>query len=121
MTDATREALVKISQALHEAGWDAQDTLHEPSITPENLTRIRHAYETLLRQDHIDILEATLGEKMTVDEAGEKLGLDSEKASILLQEALQRLSDFVETYEPLTLPGNTAGKHAETNQPRMHP
>jgi hypothetical protein len=97
MTNATREALEKISQTLHEAGWDAPTASRNQVVTPARLARIRHAYETLLRNDHFGILEAMLVKGLNVDEAGARMGLSAEDASSLFAEALQRLTDFVET------------------------
>ena len=104
MTNATRQALEKIKQTLHEAGWDAQP---QSGINPlrQHVWRIRHAYETLLRKDHFGILEATLVEGMDINNAGARMGLSSEEAGSLLAEALRRLGDFVETCdEQETLP-----------------
>jgi hypothetical protein len=97
MTTATREALEKVSEILHEAGWDAPSTNRDQSITPERLAHIRHVYETLLRHDHVAILEATLGRGLDIGRAGAGMGLPAEDANLLLAEALQRLTDFVET------------------------
>lgn len=97
MTKATREALEKISQTLHEAGWDAPIASGDQAVTAARLARIRHAYETLLRNDHFGILEATLAKGLDIEEAGARMGLSAEDASLLLAEALRRLSDFVET------------------------
>jgi hypothetical protein len=96
MIDATREALTKVGQILHEAGWD--QPLTQP-IPPADLARIRHAYETLLRQDHSEILTAVLRNGLTVEKAGENVGLSADDATRLFNEALRRLSDFVDQYD----------------------
>ena len=111
MTKATKEALVKIDQILHETGWDnllsdqergelvAPQLLQEnrSAITPSKLAQIRHAYESLLREDHFEILTLILKERLSLETAAERLGMSAEKSSQLFQEALQRLGDFVET------------------------
>lgn len=99
MTEATREALEKISQTLHEAGWDDPIPSRNDIVTPVSLTRIRHAYETLLRNDHFEILEATLVKGLDIEAAGAKMGLSSDDAGLLLAEALKRLTEFVESYD----------------------
>jgi len=63
------------------------------------LARIRHAYETLLREDHSEILTAVLRTGLTVEQAGENRGLNAEDARRLFHEALSRLRDFAEQSE----------------------
>ncbi len=98
MTIVTRQALERAAQILHEAGWDQPAPAEEGPITPAELDRLRHAYESLLRHDHLEILTATLEKGLSVEQAGEKMGLKPEEARRLFQEALQRLSEFVEVY-----------------------
>src|SRR5229473_2989475 len=98
MTDATRQALKQVQLILLEAGWDQPAAPDELSITPAELDRIRHAYATYLRHDYFAIMTDTLENRLTVEKAGEKLGLNEEESRQLFREALRRLTDFVEVY-----------------------
>jgi hypothetical protein len=95
MTEATRKALNQIDQMLHEAGWDEVPSAQESSAGTVDVARLRHAYETLLSHDHLDILQAMLGEHMTVEQFAEKLGTN--EARRRLRGTLHRLRDFVDS------------------------
>jgi DNA-directed RNA polymerase specialized sigma24 family protein len=116
MTNATRQALEKVAQILHEAGWDQPP--EQPNGVPEReLAQLRHAYEALLRPDHIEILDKMLGQGWTAEQAAKAMGLTAAEATTLLGEALSRLRDFVETYgarKPTAPEGQSADSSATT-------
>jgi hypothetical protein len=60
-----------------------------------DLARVRHAYETLLSHDHFDILQALLGEPLTVEQFADKLARTEERRR--LGETLRRLREFVDS------------------------
>ena len=94
----THAALERVDQILHEAGWDEPAAAEDRPLAPAELDRLRRAYGELLRHDHFQILTATLETGLTVEQAGEKLGLTGEEARRLFNEALRRLGEFVEVY-----------------------
>lgn len=98
MTTATREALERVAQILHDAGWDQAPGSADTAPGAADLGRIRRAYDVLLRHDYFDILRAVLEEGLTVEQAGARRGLAPEEASRVFVEALRRLSDFVDSY-----------------------
>lgn len=92
MTEATREALNRIDQILHEAGWDQVPQPKSSSPSPVDLARFRRAYENLLSHEQFDILQAILGEPLTVEQFAEKIGAAETRRRF--REAVARLSDF---------------------------
>ena len=99
MTDATRKALQQVDQILHEAHWDQPAALEGSPVPTVELARLRNAYSATLRHDDFDILMATLKNGLTVEQAGEKMGLSESEARKLLREAVHHLRDFVDVYE----------------------
>jgi hypothetical protein len=97
MTKATREALIRIDQILHEAGWDEPSSKEEPSPRLVDLARLRQTHEKLVRQDHFDIPRAILGESVSVDQFAEKIATD--EVGRRLRETLRRIRDFVDSCE----------------------
>jgi hypothetical protein len=97
MTNATREALIRIDAILHEAGWDQPSSTQEPSPRLVDLARLRQAHEKLVCQDHFDIPRAILGESVSVDQFAEKMTTD--EMDRRLRETLRRIRDFVDSCE----------------------
>jgi hypothetical protein len=98
MTKATREALERVNQILHEAGWD-QPVERPNGASDQDLVALRDAYGKCLRTDHFEILEKILDKGWTAEQAGGAMGLTPGEARNLFGDALRRLSDFVHTYE----------------------
>ncbi|HTU90899.1 MAG TPA: hypothetical protein VMF69_12550 [Gemmataceae bacterium] len=97
MTNATREALIRIDQILHEAGWDRPSSAQQLSPPLVDLARLRQAHETLVRQDHFDIPRAILGEAVSVEQFAEKMA--TEEVGRRLRETLHHIRDFVDSCE----------------------
>jgi hypothetical protein len=97
MTKATREALIRIDQILHEACWDQPSSAQEPSPRLVDLERLRRVHEMLVRQDHFDLPRAIFGESMTVEQFAEKMAAD--EGGRRLRETLRRVRDFVDSCE----------------------
>lgn len=97
MTEATREALLRIDQILHEAGWDQPSSAQEPSPRLVDMERLRHVHEMLVRQDHFDIPRAILGEPITVEQFAEKMAAD--EGGRRLRETLRRVRAFLDSCE----------------------
>jgi hypothetical protein len=93
MTQATRAALERVSQILHDAGWDAS-TPEPPELTEQTIQKMRDAYASLLRNDYLEIIQQTLGKGQRVEDAGRVLGMGPQESKSLLAEALTRLVDF---------------------------
>ena len=83
---------------LHEAGWDTHPP-QPPVLTEQTLQNMRHAYSDLLREDHVAILQQTLGNGQRVEDAGRALGISPEASRSLFSEALARLVGFAEVAE----------------------
>jgi hypothetical protein len=97
MTSATRKALERVSDLLHEAGWDADPT---PAGTPEQrLDAIRSSFSTLIGEQDIALLLPALGKGVPVAEAGKPLGLTPAESEAKFRDALGRLCAFAETVE----------------------
>lgn len=114
MTDATREALFRIDEILHEAGWDQPSSAQGPSPRLVDVERLRHVHEILVHQDHFDIPRALLGEPITVEQFAEKIA--AEEGGRRLREALGRVRVFVDScrsVEPDPTSEKTAGTTAE--------
>lgn len=101
MTAATRRALEKVRDLLHEAGWDRPRAkperaaeVSEPAITP-----IREAFGALVRDDDLALLRQTLGTGQPVEVAGRALGLTPDQSRLRFAEALRRLCAFAEVAE----------------------
>lgn len=93
MTEATRAALERVSQILHDAGWDnPAPEATEP--TEQALQAMRGAYQQLLREEHRVILRETLENRRPVEEAGRALGMGPEESRSLFADALRRLREF---------------------------
>jgi hypothetical protein len=97
MTTATQEALIRIDQILHEAGWDQPSSPQESSRPLIDLARLRQAHEILVRQDHFDIPRILLGESVSVEQFAEKMATD--EVGRQLRETLRRIRDFVDSCE----------------------
>jgi hypothetical protein len=95
MTEATREALLRIDQILHEAGWDQPSAAPGASPCLVDLERLRRVHEMLVRQDHFDIPRALLGESITVEQFAEKMA--TEEGGRQLRETLGRIRAFVDS------------------------
>lgn len=91
MANATREALLKIDTILTEAEWGRTE---KSTPSPDRVAQLRHTYKSLLRPDHVDILEDVLRRGKTVEEAGGERGLSPRESEKLLSEAIERLQDF---------------------------
>ncbi len=83
MTVATRTALERVSQILHDAGWDAP-AAPPPELTELEFQAIRGAYAHMLRPDDLAVIQKSLGEG----------GQDAPKTR--LTEALARLVGFAQ-------------------------
>lgn len=57
MTTATRDALIKIRDLLHEAGWDAPPPA--PTVGPP-LDAVREAFAQTARREDLAVLDAAL-------------------------------------------------------------
>ncbi len=97
MTEATRNALVRIDQILHEAGWDQVPSPPTDADRSVDLSRLRKAHESLLHQDHVDFLSAILGEPTTVEQFAEKM--TAGEGGKRLRDTLRRVRDFVDSCE----------------------
>ena len=106
MTEATRNALERVNQILHEAGWDAPAPEH-PELSEETIQAMRNAYTNLLRDDYLAIIKETLGKGQRVEDAGLVLGMGPDESKALLTEALTRLVDFAEVAEEQGFSTNT--------------
>ena len=113
MTEATRKALEKVSQILHEAGWDLPKSDHR-EITEQEIQTMRTAYTSLLRDDYLAIIKETLGKGQRVEDAGQALGIGPDESKALLKEALTRLVDFAEVAEEQGIAPNTSPAHARS-------
>jgi DNA-directed RNA polymerase specialized sigma24 family protein len=102
MTAATRKALEKVRDLLHEAGWDRAPRTHpaQPAeLSEQGITPIREAFSALLRDDDLVLLRTTLGGGQAVEDAGRALGLTADQARSRFAEALRRLCAFAEVAE----------------------
>jgi len=88
MTNATRQALERADQILHEAGWDEPAVPDEPRLTAADteLDRI------------LEILTATLEKGLSVKQAGSGMGYGEKQARKVFLESLERLADLVYTF-----------------------
>ena len=98
MTEATRTALHRVAEILHQAGWD-EPTAVKGALTSESLQEMRSAYGSMLREDHFTILQRTLGTGLQVEDAGRAMGIGPEASRSLFSEALARLVGFAEVAE----------------------
>ncbi|AWM39652.1 hypothetical protein GobsT_19990 [Gemmata obscuriglobus] len=89
MTAATREALEHVNRILHDAGWDAP-TAPAAEVSDSELIALRAAYAGI-RNDHLELLQRTLGGDERVEDVGRRMGLPPEQARSLFREALDRL------------------------------
>lgn len=107
MTEATRNALERVSQIPHEAGWDSPSP--EPlELTDKAIQTMRNVYTNLLRDDFLAIINETLGKGQRVEDAGRVLGKGPDESKALLAEALMRLVDFAEIAEEQGFAPNTS-------------
>ncbi|HTU92468.1 MAG TPA: hypothetical protein VMF69_20470 [Gemmataceae bacterium] len=116
MTEATREALLRIDQILHEAGWDQASSAPAASPGLVDVERLRRVHEMLVRQDHFDIPRALLGESITVEQLAEKIA--TEEVGRRLREALGRIRAFVDACEGVESELNSEKTADTTAEPR---
>ena len=84
MTTATRKALEKVRDLLHEAGWD------QPRPAASAIAPVR---------DDLALLGRALDAGQSVEDAGRALGLTPEQTRARFAEALRRLCAFAEIAE----------------------
>jgi DNA-directed RNA polymerase specialized sigma24 family protein len=71
----------------------------QPELTDLTLLSMRRAYGELLPDDHLAIIQRTLGQGQPVEDAGRTLGRDPGESRELLTQALARLCEFAEVAE----------------------
>lgn len=116
MTKATREALLRIDEILHEAGWDQPSSTEGPLPRLVDVERLRHVHEMLVHQDHFDIPRALLGESITVEQFAEKMA--TEEGGRRLREALGRIRAFVDSCASVEWEHNSEKPSDTTAEPR---
>lgn len=116
MTETTRNALLRIDEILHRAGWDQPSSAPERSPRLVDLPRLRQVHETLVRQDHFDIPRAMLGESMTLEQFAEKMA--TEDVGQRLRETLGRIRAFVDSCEGVESASDSEKTYGTIAEPR---
>jgi hypothetical protein len=116
MTEATRSALLRIEEILHQAGWDQSSSAPEQSPHPVDLPRLRQVHESLVRHDHFDLPRAILGESMTLEQFAEKMATD--EGGRRLRETLGRIRAFVDSCEGVESASDSAKPSVTIAEPR---
>ncbi|MBY0460179.1 MAG: hypothetical protein K2V38_22920 [Gemmataceae bacterium] len=106
MTTATRQALERVHDLLHEAGWDAPHRpAHSSDVIAPAIVPVREAFNQFVRDDDLALLRQTLGGGQPIEDAGRDLGLTPEQARARFREALHRLCAFAEVAQAQGLAG----------------
>jgi hypothetical protein len=110
MTAATRNALEKVRDLLHEAGLDSPrpKPTQTAEVSERGIAPIREAFSTLLRDDDLTLLRQTLEAGQPVEDAGRALGLTPDQARTRFADALRRLCAFAEVAESQGFAANGA-------------
>ena len=93
MSDATLEALRKISHTLHDAGWAEPET-SPPPLTEARLEQLRRAYARSATTDDLQLMIQLLLGETPLSEVERSLNRDPAELGRLVSKAIRDLNAF---------------------------
>jgi hypothetical protein len=93
MSNATLEALRKISRTLHDAGW-AEPAPAPAPLTDERLEQLRRVSHRVLGPDDLTILQLLVGDRRPLSELARAMNRDPDELGTLVSKAIRDLNTF---------------------------